>query len=169
MNTPASIEGNLTADPIVRFTQTGKPVANMGVAVNRNRQLPDGTWESEAEYFDVVAWEQLAMNCAETLTKGMRIVVAGNLRMRTWADKTTGEKRNKIELSANSIGVSLRFATAKVTKNERQTPVEESIAAARKTLADQPADEVAAKRTTKRTAKPKPAPKAPVAAGDEPF
>lgn len=109
------VVGNLTRDPELRFTPSGTAVASFGIAVNRRRK--DGNdFVDEVSFFDVVTWQSLAENVAESLTKGMRVVVTGRLEQRSW--ETDGEKRSKIEIIAEEVGPSLRWATARVTKNE---------------------------------------------------
>jgi single-strand DNA-binding protein len=117
-----NIVGNITRDPELRFTPTGQATATFGVAVNRswqNRQTQE--WEEVTSFFDVVCWAQLAENAAESLSRGARVVVSGRLDQRSWENQE-GEKRTKIEITADEIAPSLRFATAKITKNERRSP-----------------------------------------------
>ena len=117
-----SIVGNLTRDPELRFTPSGQATATFGVAVNRrwqNRQTQE--WEEATSFFDVVSWGQLAENAAQSLTRGTRIVVSGRLDQRSWENQE-GEKRSKIEITADDIAPSLRWATVAVTKNERRGP-----------------------------------------------
>ncbi|MCB1012539.1 MAG: single-stranded DNA-binding protein [Microthrixaceae bacterium] len=112
--------GNLTRTPELRFTPSGAPVANFGLAVNRrwqNRQTNE--WEEQTSFFDVVCWRDLAENVAESLDKGMRVMVVGRLDQRSWESKE-GEKRSKVEVVADEVGPSLRWATASVAKNERR-------------------------------------------------
>lgn len=114
------IIGNLTRDPELRFTPSGAPVASFGVAVNRrwqNRQTNE--WEEQVSFFDVVCWRELAENVAESLTKGTRVMVSGRLDQRSW-DTQDGEKRSKVEIVADEVAPSLRWATAQVTRNERR-------------------------------------------------
>ncbi|HEX3425603.1 MAG TPA: single-stranded DNA-binding protein [Acidimicrobiales bacterium] len=117
-----SITGNITRDPELRFTPSGQAIANFGVAVNRrwqNRQTNE--WEEATSFFDVVAWGTLGENCAQSLTRGSRVVVSGRLDQRNWENQE-GEKRSKIEIVADEVAPSLRFATVKIEKNERRTP-----------------------------------------------
>jgi single-strand DNA-binding protein len=117
-----SIVGNLTRDPELRFTPSGQATATFGVAVNRrwqNRQTQE--WEEATSFFDVVSWGQLAENIAQSLTRGARVVVSGRLDQRSWENQE-GEKRSKIEVTADEVGPSLRWATVTVTKNERRAP-----------------------------------------------
>jgi len=111
--------GNVTRDPELKFTPSGMAVVNFGIAVNRrwqNRTTQD--WEEETSFFDVTCWSQQAENVAESVQKGTRVVVFGRLEQRTWETKD-GEKRSKVEIIADEIAPSLRWATAEVTRNER--------------------------------------------------
>jgi single-strand DNA-binding protein len=117
-----SVVGNLTRDPELRFTPTGQATASFGVAVNRrwqNRQSQE--WEEATSFFDVVCWGQLAENAAQSLSKGARVLVSGRLDQRSW-ETAEHERRSKIEITADEVAPSLRWATAAVTKNERRTP-----------------------------------------------
>lgn len=109
--------GNLTRDPELRFTSGGRGVANIGIAVSRRYQV-NGEWQEQTSYFNIVAWGQLGENAAATLTKGMRVIVSGRLEQREYTTKE-GEKRTAIELNADEIGPSLRWATASVERNPR--------------------------------------------------
>jgi len=116
-----TVVGNVTRDPELRFTPSGQANASFGLAVNRrwmNRQTND--WEEQTSFFDVVCWREMAENVSESITKGARVVVTGRLEQRSWDDKNTGEKRSKIEIVADEIAPSLRWATAQVTRNERR-------------------------------------------------
>ena len=116
--TPITIVGNLTDDPELRFTPSGAPVAKFSVAVNR-RQFDRQTneWkESGTDFHRVTVWRALAENVAGTLTKGMRVIVVGDLKQRTWTDEKTSEKRSAWEVEGSSVGPDLTFATATVTK-----------------------------------------------------
>jgi single-strand DNA-binding protein len=113
------VVGNLTRDPELRFTNGGQATTRFGIAVNRrwqNRQ--NGNWEEATSFFDVVCWGSLAENVAETLTRGARALVIGRLDQRSWEDENGG-KHSKVEIVADEVGPSLRWATAQVTKNER--------------------------------------------------
>jgi single-strand DNA-binding protein len=96
------------------------------LAVNRrwqNRQ--SGEWEEATSFFDVVCWREMAENASESLSRGARVIVTGRLEQRSW-DSAEGEKRSKIEVVADEIGPSLRWATTSITKNERRSPGEGS-------------------------------------------
>ena len=113
---------NLTKDPELRFTPTGQATATFGVAINRrwqNRQTQD--WEEATSFFDVVTWGPLAENVADSLRRGDRVLIHGRLDQRSW-ETTGGERRTKVEITANDVAASLRWATAEITKTERRTP-----------------------------------------------
>ena len=117
-----TVVGNVTRDPELRFTPTGQPNANFGLAVNRrwqNRQ--SGEWEEQVSFFDIVCWGDMAENVGESLGKGSRVVVTGRLQQRSW-ETQGGEKRSKVEIVADEVGPSLRWATATVTKVDRRGP-----------------------------------------------
>lgn len=114
-----NIVGNVTRDPELRFTPSGQAVATFGLACNRrwqNRQTQE--WEEAVSFFDVTCWGQLAENVAESIQKGTRAVVEGRLDQRTW-ETEGGDKRSKVEVVADEVGPSLRWATAHVVKNDR--------------------------------------------------
>jgi single-strand DNA-binding protein len=112
--------GNITRDPELRFTPSGAAVANFGLAVNRRwRNQQTNEWEEQVSFFDIVCWRELAENVTESLTKGSRVMVSGRLDQRSW-ETQEGDKRSKVEVVADEIGPSLRWATAQVTKTERR-------------------------------------------------
>src|SRR5579872_6555482 len=130
-----TLVGNVTRDPELRFTNTGQATATFGVAVNRrwqNRQT--GDWEEAVSFFNIVCWREMAENAAESLARGSRVIVTGRLEQRSW-ETAEGDKRSKIEVVADEIGPSLRWATAQVTKNERRGPGMESAGAGRQAAA----------------------------------
>jgi single-strand DNA-binding protein len=122
MSNTTTLAGNLTRDPEVRYTREGQPSATFGMAVNRRWQVRGSDeWEESTSFFDVVCWRELAENVALTLVKGMRVVVTGRLEQRSW-ETEDGERRSRVELVADDVGPSLRFATAEVTRTERRLP-----------------------------------------------
>lgn len=115
-----TITGNATREPELRFTPSGQAVASFGLAVNRrwqNRQTQE--WEESTSFIDVTAWAQLAENAAESVGRGTRVTVTGRLDQRSW-ETQDGDKRSKIEVVADDIAISLRWATATPQKNERR-------------------------------------------------
>ena len=111
-----TIVGNVTRDPELRFTPSGTPVCSFGVAWNRKYQR-NGEDVEEVSFFDVTCWSSLAENVAESITKGTRVVVYGRLNQQSWEQE--GQKRNKVEIVADDVAPSLRWAKAKVARNER--------------------------------------------------
>ena len=118
--TVITVVGNLTADPELRFTPSGAAVANFTVASTpRTFDRQSGEWkDGEALFLRCNVWRQPAENVAESLTRGMRVMVSGRLRQRSFETRE-GEKRTVIELEVDEIGPSLRYATANVTKASR--------------------------------------------------
>ncbi|MGJ7907699.1 single-stranded DNA-binding protein [Actinopolyspora sp. H202] len=118
--TVTTVVGNLTADPELRFTPSGAAVANFTVASTpRFYDRQAGEWkDGEALFLRCNIWRQAAENVAETLTRGMRVVVQGRLRQRSFETKE-GEKRTVVEMEVDEVGPSLRYATAKVNKISR--------------------------------------------------
>jgi single-strand DNA-binding protein len=114
-DTNVSIVGNLTDDPELRFTPGGSAVANFRLAVTP-RRLDGGEWkDGETSFFRVVAWRALAEHVAESLTKGDRVMVIGSLRTNSW-ETPQGERRSVVEVQADEVGPSLKWAVAKPAK-----------------------------------------------------
>jgi single-strand DNA-binding protein len=111
-DTHVTITGNLTEDPELRYTPNGTPVANLRVAVTPRVKDGDAWKDGETSFFQVTAWRSLAENVAESLTKGARIMVYGRLQQRSW-ETPEGERRSVVEVQAEEVGPSLRWATAK--------------------------------------------------------
>jgi single-strand DNA-binding protein len=109
--------GNLTRDPELRFTTGGRGVASFGLAVNRRYQQ-NGEWQEQTSFFNVVCWGDLGENAATSLTKGSRVIVTGRLEQRSW-ETQDNEKRSVVEVVADEVGPSLRWATAQIERTER--------------------------------------------------
>ena len=115
-----TIVGNLTRDPEIRYTASGQANAKLGMAVSRrwqNKQTNE--WEERTSFFNIVAWGDMAENISDTLTKGTRVIVNGRLEQRSW-ETEQGEKRSVVEVVADEIGPSLRWATAEIKRSERR-------------------------------------------------
>ncbi|KRA25191.1 single-stranded DNA-binding protein [Microbacterium sp. Root61] len=112
-----TVVGNLTADPELRYTQGGLPVANFTIASTpRNFDRQANEWkDGEALFLRASVWREFAEHVAGSLTKGSRVVATGRLKQRSYETKE-GEKRTSIELEVDEIGPSLRYATAQVTR-----------------------------------------------------
>jgi single-strand DNA-binding protein len=115
--TPITLIGNLTADPELRFTPSGAAVANFTVASTpRTFDRQTNEWrDGDAMFLSCAVWRQAAENVAESLQKGMRVIVSGRLKSRSYETRE-GEKRTVFEVDVDEIGPALRYATAKVTR-----------------------------------------------------
>lgn len=122
--TPSTVTiiGNLTRDPELRFTQSGRPVSSFSVAVNKRKRNEAGEWEDAgADFFNVTAWGSLGENLANSLEKGTRVIVTGRLVQRQW-ETDQGDKRTAVEIVAEAAGPDMTWATAKVDKVTRRHP-----------------------------------------------
>lgn len=120
-DTPITVVGNLVADPELRFIPSGAAVANFRIASTpRTFNRETNQWEDgEALFLTCNCWRQMAENVAESLTKGMRVVVTGKLRQRSYQTKE-GENRTVFEIEVDEVGPSLKYASASVTRNPRE-------------------------------------------------
>jgi single-strand DNA-binding protein len=118
--TVITVIGNLTADPELRFTPSGAAVASFTVASTpRTLDRQTNEWkDGEALFLRCSIWRQAAENVAESLTRGMRVIVQGRLQQRSYETRE-GEKRTVIEMQVDEVGPSLRYATAKVNRTQR--------------------------------------------------
>ena len=116
-----TLVGNITDDPELRFTPSGSAVANFTIAVNRRWKDQSGQWQDKLDgFFKCNCWREMAENTAESLQKGMRVMVVGRLQQRSWDDQE-GNKRSAFEIQVDEVGPSLRWATASVTKSSRSS------------------------------------------------
>jgi single-strand DNA-binding protein len=120
-DTQITIVGNLVDDPELRFTPNGQAVVKFRLASTpRFRDQQSGEWkDGESLFLSCNVWRQAAENCAESLQRGMRVIVQGRLKQRSYETRE-GEKRTVYEIEADEVGPSLKNATAKVTKTQRQ-------------------------------------------------
>ena len=114
-----TVVGNLTADPELRYTQNGLPVANFTIASTpRTFDRQANEWkDGEALFLRASCWRDFAEHVAGSMTKGMRVIAQGRLRQRSYQDRE-GNNRTAIELEVDEIGPSLRYATAQVTRTQ---------------------------------------------------
>ena len=119
-DTPITVIGNIVADPELRFTPSGAAVANFRIASTPRRfNSQTNQWEDgEGLFLTCNVWRQAAENVAESLQKGMRVIVNGRLRQRSYETRE-GEKRTVYEVEVDEVGPSLKYATAKVTRTSR--------------------------------------------------
>ena len=114
-----TVVGNVTRDPELKFLNSGQAAIRLSIAVNRrwqNRQTQE--WEERVSYFEVTGYGSMAENAANSLQKGNRVVVTGRLEQRSW-ETENGDKRSIVEINADEIAPSLRFATAVVKRTPR--------------------------------------------------
>ncbi|MEW2459838.1 single-stranded DNA-binding protein [Microbacterium sp. K41] len=118
--TVITVVGNLTADPELRYTQNGLPVANFTIASTPRTfdKATDAYKDGDALFLRASVWREFAEHVAGSLTKGMRVIAQGRLRQRSYQDRE-GNQRTAIELEVDEIGPSLRYATAQVTRAAR--------------------------------------------------
>ncbi len=129
--TTITTAGNLTADPELRHTQSGRAVVRFTILENRRRRTADGQgWEDdEPNRFRIQAWGPLAENIAASVRKGDRVHISGRIITDRWTDKDSGETRTAQRVDADEVAFSLRWHTVTATKNDRQAsepaPVDE--------------------------------------------
>jgi single-strand DNA-binding protein len=120
-DTHVAITGNLTDNPEVTFTPNGAAVCNFRLAVTPRIKDGDQWRDGETSFFRITAWRQLAEHVGDSLSKGDRVIVLGQLRTRSW-ETPEGERRSVVEVTAEEVGPSLKWATAKperTTANDR--------------------------------------------------
>ena len=120
-DTPITVVGNLVADPELRFIPSGAAVANFRIASTpRTFNRETNQWEDgEALFLTCNCWRQMAENVAESLTKGMRVIVNGRLKQRSYQTRE-GENRTVFEIEVDEVGPSLKYATANVARTPRE-------------------------------------------------
>jgi len=119
---PITIVGNLVADPELRFTASGQPVASFRVASTpRYMDKATNEWkDGDSVFLTCNVWRQAAENATESLQRGMRVIVTGRLKQRSYETKE-GEKRTVFEVEVDDVGPSLKNASAKIAKAERRS------------------------------------------------
>jgi single-strand DNA-binding protein len=130
MSAPITITGNLVADPELKFINNGKALATFTVVSSKSTKNPDGTWENtDTTFWDIKAWGKTAENCADSLGKGVSVIVVGTAVQENWDDKNTGAKRSKITVTAWNVGVDMKRHTigqvSTVTRSEASTAFSE--------------------------------------------
>lgn len=126
MDNQMVLVGNLTRDPELRFLPSGKSVVSFSIAHSTRRRVEGGGWEDgKTSFFDLTAWEKLGENLVASAKKGDRLVVLARAQQDTWeiegVDGAEPQKRSKVTFTAEEIGISIRWATAEPTKNERSS------------------------------------------------
>ena len=119
--TQITTAGNLTGDVELRFTPSGKAVANVRLAVNHRVRQGEGWVDGEPTYYDVTLSEKAAEHAAESLRTGDRVLVTGQVHTEAWTD-SEGAKRTKQVITDAEIGASLRFTTVEIAATQRERP-----------------------------------------------
>jgi len=120
-DTHVTITGNLTEDPEVSFTPNGAAVCNFRLAVTARVKDGEGWRDGDTSFYRITAWRQLAEHIGDSLAKGNRVIVVGQLRARSW-ETPEGERRTVVEVQAEEVGPSLRWATAKPERASNGKP-----------------------------------------------
>lgn len=130
MSTPVTLRGRLTRDPEMTYSQSGVAVARFAVVTSRNvKDRQTGEWtETGTTFWECVAFKQLAENCAESLEKGTAVIVQGYAAQEEWETRE-GEKRKAMKVTCDDVAASLRFASAKVSKSNREKSDPQSVPA----------------------------------------
>jgi single-strand DNA-binding protein len=92
------LAGNLTRDPELRYTPSGTPVCELGLAINDKRKNPNGEWVEETTFVDITLWARQAEVAGEYLTKGSNVLIEGRLKLDQWEDKESGQKRSRLKI-----------------------------------------------------------------------
>lgn len=139
MSTPVNLRGRLTRDPEMRFTASGKQVTTFSVVTSRRyKDETTSEWKDrDTTFWDCVAFGALAENIAESLKKGTAVIVSGNAYQEEWEDKS-GQKRRSLKVTVDEAAPSLRFASAKVAKAERQASASTAKASGDPWASDEP-------------------------------
>ena len=120
-----TITGNATSDAELTFAQSGTALARFTVAVSKREKQADGSWgDGATSFYRVTAFQQLAEHAAESVKRGDRVTVVGRLEPREY--EHNGEKRTSLDVAADEVALSLRWATATATKAQRQQPAQQS-------------------------------------------
>lgn len=120
MTTTVTLVGNLVREPELKFLPSGVALCEFGVAINSRRKEGDKWVDGDPEFYDITCWRELGENVAESIMKGQRVVIIGKLNFRSW-ETDDGSKRSKISVTAEAVGPDLRWATAQVTRTERNS------------------------------------------------
>ena len=116
-----TLSGNVTRTPEMKFLSSGHAVVKFSLAHNNKWKDKSGDWQERVSFFEVQAFGPLAENIANSIDKGTRVIVSGRIEQRSW-ETEDGSKRSVVEINADEVAPSLRFATAVVTKREKAAP-----------------------------------------------
>jgi single-strand DNA-binding protein len=119
-----TVVGNLCADPELRHTSTGVPLADLRIAENRNYQDAGGAWQQETTYYSAVVWRRLAEHAVASFRRGDRVVVVGRMRQDEWTTER-GEIRRRYLVDGDELAASIRFSAVEVHRSVPETVEEE--------------------------------------------
>lgn len=123
------ITGNCCADPELRFTTGGVAVTSFTLAWTARKKADGGGWEDgETSFFRCTAWRDMGENVAASIQKGMRVMVTGAVKVREWEDQE-GNKRTSVEIDADDVAPSLKWAQAEIERTTREKPKADAPAA----------------------------------------
>ena len=117
-SSPVTLIGNLTGDPDLKFLANGTPKLEFSVACNEYWTDKDGERQEKTSFFNIVVWRNLAEDAAAVLEKGIGVVISGRLEQQSWEDKESGEKRSRVQVLADRIGVNVGSISA-ITRKSR--------------------------------------------------
>jgi single-strand DNA-binding protein len=121
MSNPITVVGTVTRDPELKFISSGKAMIKFSVVTSKKKKNDDGSWEDTGTtYWDITAWDVLAENAADSLAKGTQVVVLGTAESQEWNDKTTGEKKSKLGITAQHIALSLKKSRPRTEQSSQQ-------------------------------------------------
>ena len=124
MSANVTLIGNLCADVELKFTPQGKAVAKFPIATAERFKKEDGSWDSKnTTYWNIIVWDKQAENVADTIQKGDEVIISGKAYTTSWEDKTTGEKRSRMEVTATKVAVSLQRVHARVERFAQAKPI----------------------------------------------
>lgn len=149
------IIGNVGRDPEMRYTPQGQAIATFTVAVSRRWNAPEGGQREETEWFNVVAWDKLAEQCNQLVTKGRKVYVEGRLQTRSWDDKESGQKKYKSEVVANVMTLLDGQARAEVDVDD-ELPLDEPPAGVQQRRVQVAAAQGAERAAVRQTGRPVP-------------
>ena len=132
-NAQVTVVGNLTADPELKFFESGSAKLTFSVAADRSWKKGD-EWETQTSFFNVIAWRDVAENAADVIGKGMRVIVVGRLEQRSW-ETTEGDKRYAIEVVADEIAASVKGIESAVRRQRGEGGATKSVPTPRKAAA----------------------------------
>lgn len=125
-STAVTLIGNLTRDPELTFTTTGRGKVEFSIACNDSWTDKDGQKQEKTAYYDIVGWGNLAEDITTVIQKGMAVIVVGRLEQQTWTDKETGKNRSKVAVLADKVAVNVQSITEVTRKNRSEGGAQQS-------------------------------------------